>query len=109
MEKKLAKMPYAQAKVIIMDNGAIVLRSYYTDVALIQSDGWLSINGLYSATTRKHIGAFMREYANSNYQLAKCCMKIKWFIIFIPERLPQFEGNFLSLDVLRLKVIVVHH
>ena len=46
MEKKLAKMPYAQAKVIIMDNGAIVLRSYYTDVALIQSDGWLSINGL---------------------------------------------------------------
>lgn len=71
MEKKLAKMPYAQAKVIIMDNGAIVLRSYYTDVALIQADGWLSINGLYSATTRKHIGAFMREYANSNYQLAK--------------------------------------
>ena len=71
MEKKLTKMPYAQAKVIIMDNGAIVLRSYYTDVSLIQSDGWLSINGLYSATTRKHIGSFMREYANSNYQLAK--------------------------------------
>ena len=71
MEKKLSKMPYAQAKVIIMNDGAIVLRSYYTDVALIQADGWLSINGLYSATTRKHIGAFMREYANSNYQLAK--------------------------------------
>ena len=71
MEKKLAKMPYAQAKVIIMDNGAIVLRSYYTDVALIQADGWLSINGLYSATTRKHIGAFMREYVNAGYQLAK--------------------------------------
>ena len=71
MEKKLAKMPYAQAKIVVMDNGAIVLRSYYTDVALIQADGWLSINGLYSATTRKHIGAFMKEYANANYQLAK--------------------------------------
>ena len=71
MEKKLAKMPYAQAKVIIMDNGAIVLRSYYTDVALIQADGWLSINGLYSATTRKHISEFMRDYANASYQLAK--------------------------------------
>ena len=71
MEKKLTNMPYAQAKVLIMDSGAVVLRSYYTDVALIQADGWLSINGLYSATTRKHIGAFMREYANSNYQLAK--------------------------------------
>lgn len=71
MEKKLTKMPYAQAKVIIMDNGTIVLRSYDTDVASIQADGWLSINGLYSATTRKHIGAFMREYANASYQLAK--------------------------------------
>ena len=71
MEKKLNKMPYAQAKVIIMDNGNIILRSYYTDVAMIRSDGWLTINGLYSATTRKHIGAFVKEYANISYQLAK--------------------------------------
>ena len=71
MEKKLAKMPYAQAKVIIMDNGAIILRSYYTDVALIQADGWLYIYGLYSATTRRHIGAYVKEYANISYQLAK--------------------------------------
>ena len=71
MEKKLNKMPYAQAKVIIMDNGNIILRSYYTDVAIIRSDGRLTINGLYSATTRKHIGAFVKEYANISYQLAK--------------------------------------
>lgn len=71
MEKKLNKMPYAQAKVLVMDNGNIILRSYYTDVAMIRSDGWLTINGLYSATTRKHISAFVQEYANISYQLAK--------------------------------------
>ena len=68
---KLSAMPYAQATVIRMDNGNIILRSYYTDVALIQADGWLSIKGLYSMTTRKHIGAFVKEYANISYQLAK--------------------------------------
>ena len=71
MEKKLNARPYAQAKVIIMDNGNIILRSYYTDVAMIRSDGWLIVHGLYSATTRKHIGAFVKEYANITYQLAK--------------------------------------
>ena len=71
MEKKLNKMPHAQAKAIIMDNGNIILRSYCTDVAMIRSDGWLTVNGLYSATTRKHIGTFVKEYANISYQLAK--------------------------------------
>ena len=69
--RTLSAMPYAQAKVLVMDNGHIVLRSYYTDVSLLQADGWLTVNGLYSATTRKHIGAFMREYAKADYQLAK--------------------------------------
>ena len=36
MEKKLNAMPHAQAKVIIMDNGNIILRSYYTDTAMIR-------------------------------------------------------------------------
>ena len=69
--RTLSAMPYAQAKVLVMDNGNIVLRSYYTGVATLTADGWLTIHGLYSATTRKHIGAFMREYANATYQLAK--------------------------------------
>ena len=68
---KLSAIPYGQAIVIKMDNGNIILRSYYTDVAMITADGWLTINGLYSATTRKHIGAFVREYANIDYQTAK--------------------------------------
>lgn len=68
---KLTTMPYAQATVLKMDNGNIILRSYNTDVILIQADGWMSINGLYSATTRRHIGAFVKEYAGISYQLAK--------------------------------------
>lgn len=71
MEKKLTKMPYAQAKVLILDNGNTTLRSYYTGVATLTAEGWLVIHGLYSATTRKHIGAFVQEYANISYQTAK--------------------------------------
>jgi hypothetical protein len=41
-------------------------------VAHITADGWLTIYGLYSATTRKHISAFMREYAHPcDYYTAK--------------------------------------
>lgn len=86
MEKKLNKMPHAQAKVLIMDNGNIILRSYYTDVAMIRYDGWLTINGLYSATTRRHIGAFVKEYANISYQLAKdLCIKKMAYNIYTGE------------------------
>lgn len=86
MEKKLNKMPHAQAKVLIMDNGNIILRSYYTDVAMIRSDGWLTINGLYSSTTRRHIGAFVKEYANISYQLAKdLCIKKMAYNIYTGE------------------------
>lgn len=68
---KLSAMPHAQAKVLKMDTGGIILRSYETDVACITPDGWLHISGLYSMTTRKHIAAFVKEYANITYQLAK--------------------------------------
>lgn len=60
---KLQAMPTAQAKIYHYDNGDIVLCSYSTLVCMIDSDGWLSCNGLYSMTTRKHISAFMKEYA----------------------------------------------
>jgi hypothetical protein len=75
--KKLSAMPYAQAHVEIDDDNNIHLFSYVTKVATITNDSWLTIYGLYSATTRKHIGAFMKEYviySNGNhgdYQLAK--------------------------------------
>lgn len=69
--KKLSAMPYAQAHVEYIDDNNVYLWSYRTLVAQIEN-GWLTINGLYSATTRRHIGCFMREYVNgSNYHLAK--------------------------------------
>lgn len=58
--RKLQSMPYAQAHVE-RSCGDIYLFSYTTCVAAIV-DGWLEVYGLYSATTRRHIGAFMREY-----------------------------------------------
>lgn len=70
--KKLSAMPYAQAHIEIHEDGSISLFSYVTLVAHITADGWLTVYGLYSATTRKHISAFMREYAKPcNYQTAK--------------------------------------
>lgn len=68
---KLSAMPYAQACVYHTCENATILRSYQTDVACIDNNGWLVVNGLYSMTTRKHIGAFVKEYAKINFQLAK--------------------------------------
>ena len=69
--KKLTAMPYAQAHVEIDGEGNIHLFSYVTRVATIDSNGWLTIEGLYSMTTRKHIGAFCREYANCDFHTTK--------------------------------------
>lgn len=61
--KKLSAMPYAQAHVEINENtGDIYLFSYTTCVAAIINNGWLTVNGLYSMTTRRHLGAFAKEY-----------------------------------------------
>ena len=59
--KKLNDHPYAQASIRHYDNGEIVCISYATAVVLIDGDGWLSCTGTYSATTRKHIGYFLKE------------------------------------------------
>lgn len=57
-------MPYAQAHVEIDTDSNVNLFSYVTLVASITNDGWLTVYGLYSATTRKHISAFVREYTD---------------------------------------------
>ena len=61
---------YAQTHVRIFDDNTVQLVSYTTTVIEITPDGWLSVNGLYSMTTIKHIGWFMRE-RGFTYQLAK--------------------------------------
>ena len=69
MLKRLARMPYAKAFVSVEPN-RIALVSYSTLVAEIVG-GVLRVYGLYSMTTRRHIGAFVAEYAGVSYQTAK--------------------------------------
>ncbi len=66
---KFADHKYAQAHMEPI-HGGLALYSYDTRVAEVV-DGWLRINGLYSMTTRRHIGWFMRELGGFTYQLAK--------------------------------------
>lgn len=61
MKKLLALMPHGQAYVEERADGSKALVSYATRVADIDSEGWLTIHGLYSATTKRHIVAFMDE------------------------------------------------
>jgi len=68
--KKLKEMPYAQAHVEIANKNTFYLWSYRTLVAKVENC-WLTVKGLYSMTTRRHIGAFMREYCFSDFQTAK--------------------------------------
>lgn len=69
---KLKTMPYAQAKVQQTNEG-IALISYATCVATIDNEGWLTVNGLYSMTTRKHLSAFAKEYCATDYSTIKTC------------------------------------
>lgn len=68
--EKLKFMPYAKAYILRRPN-CITLVSYKTEVAEIKG-GMLMVYGLYSKTTRKHIGAFLKEFG-LNYSIAKYC------------------------------------
>ena len=72
--KKLKFMPSAQAHIEQDTQGNTILISYTTKILTLTPDGWLTCTGLYSATTRRHISAFMREYgAGQDYYFAKSC------------------------------------
>ena len=68
--RKFADHKYAQAQINVYPDGSQALQSYSTIVVEIDSEGWLKVNGLYSMTTIRHIGWFMRELGFT-YQLAK--------------------------------------
>lgn len=68
--KKFAGHEQAAAKIRYYGNGRIELVSYATTVAVIDESGWLVVNGLYSMTTIKHIGWFMKMF-NLSYSTAK--------------------------------------
>lgn len=69
--RKLRDHEYAQAGVVLRDDGTIDLVSYTTLVCRIFPDGRMECTGIYSRTTIKHIGWFMREYARGTYYDAK--------------------------------------
>lgn len=71
-DRALSFAPYAQAGVVFQNDGSVVLVSYVTPIIRIDADGWLECSGLYSRTTIKHIGCFLREYApRVSYQSVK--------------------------------------
>lgn len=59
----LKNHPCAQCCAFVLNDGSIHFFSYRTLVITISPDGWLCCTGLYSATTRKQIGWFLKEYA----------------------------------------------
>lgn len=74
MIMKLSNHPYAQCHVEIDGMKGIHFISYSTEIITISPAGWLTCYGLYSATTRKQIGYFMKEYcAPLTYYDAKRC------------------------------------
>lgn len=52
---------YGKARVEIMENGAIALISYNTNVAIIKNNK-AYINGTYSQTTLRHIKEFLKQH-----------------------------------------------
>lgn len=64
--KRLSNHKSAQCEVRIGTDGVIIFRSYVTDVIIatpIEDNRYeLECSGLYSMTTRKQIGWFLREY-----------------------------------------------
>lgn len=71
--RKLHEHEYAQAQVNYLDDGTIILQSYNTYVIIVDPEGWLKCTGIYSRTTIKHIGWFMRELYGLSYYDAKRC------------------------------------
>ena len=88
--KKLTEHPYSQCHVEITPNGNIYFYSYCTLICCID-EGWLSCSGLYSMTTRKQIGWFLKEYASSiTFQMTKKCVEDNMRInIFTGEIVPE--------------------
>lgn len=92
--KKLTAMPYAQARVEITEDGTVTLFSYVTRVAEITSDGWLTVYVLHTMTTRKHIGAFVKEYSKGilNYQDAKACYDDKYMLNVLTGEVLEYDN-----------------
>ena len=84
---KLKNHPYANCSVRVLIDGSVFFTSYSTDVIYIDEAGWLYVSGLYSATTRKQIGYFLKEYVPSltYYDIKKLYYKRQLYNIHTGE------------------------
>ena len=91
-DKSLSRMPYAQCGVVFLSWGVRFV-SYTTTVIEIDNDGWLECFGTYSQTTRKQIGAFLKEYAPKlcYYDAKRCYEKDEVINIYTGETITVEE------------------
>ena len=76
---------YANTYVRIFEDDTVQLVSYTTTVIEINPEGWMSVNGLYSRTTIKHIGWFMRERGMSYYTAKQLYLDNKEMNVYTGE------------------------
>lgn len=62
VDRRLKLMPSAQAGIVHEPDGGISLISYATKVATVDGEGFLTCGGTYSASTRRHLNRWMREF-----------------------------------------------
>ena len=67
VSERLHGIPTGQCGVVKANNGMRVLISYTTPCAVVtgvdlHGNMWLAVRGLYSATTRRHLSSFAREF-----------------------------------------------
>lgn len=79
---------------IVNSKDCKILVSYSTPIIDLYNDGWLIVrfNPAYSRTTIKHVSAFLKEYTNLSYYMAKDLYKNDTaYNIFTGEILPVNE------------------
>lgn len=73
---------YGKAQVLHLQNGAKLLKSYNTIVAIVYNDNGdtkFAINGKYSATTTSHQREFIRQFAGVDVEPRKLEKYVKEF------------------------------
>lgn len=73
---------YGKAQVLHLQNGAKLLRSYNTIVAIVYNNNGetnFAINGKYSATTTSHQREFIRQFAGVDVEPRKLEKYVKEF------------------------------
>lgn len=86
--RKFANHPASAAHIISFENGAIHLVSYSTTVIEIDPEGWMTVTGLYSRTTIKHIGWFMKEFGLTYQHAKEAYLNNEQFNVYTGEVIP---------------------